>query len=98
LLEIWVFRLKGAPDSILRRAVTGGNVGNSPSNVVAADDFESYYRVHSGLEGPQSEWVLLSRGANHDVPLGASMKGADGNSEVCMRNMYRAWRDYMTAQ
>lgn len=97
LLEIWVFRLKGAPDSFLRRAVTGGNVGNSPSNVVAADDFESYYRVHAGLEGPQSEWVLLHRGAARDVPVGSSVKGADGNSEVCMRNMFRAWRDYMGA-
>lgn len=98
LLEIWVFRLKGAPDSFLRRAVTGGNVGNSPSNVVAADDFESYYRVHAGLEGPGSEWVLLHRGASADVPIGPSMKGADGNSEVCMRNTFQAWREYMTAQ
>ncbi|MBB4860311.1 phenylpropionate dioxygenase-like ring-hydroxylating dioxygenase large terminal subunit [Novosphingobium chloroacetimidivorans] len=98
LLEIWVFCLKGAPESFVRRAVTGGNVGNSPSNVVAADDFESYYRVHAGLESPQTDWVLLHRGARQDVPQGSSIKGGDGNSEVCMRNMFHAWRDYMTAQ
>jgi phenylpropionate dioxygenase-like ring-hydroxylating dioxygenase large terminal subunit len=98
LLEIWVFRLKGAPESFLRRAVTGGNLANSPSNIVAADDFEAYFRVHAGLKGPQSEWVSLNREANHDIPIGTSLKGLTGNSEVCMRNMYSAWRNYMSAQ
>jgi phenylpropionate dioxygenase-like ring-hydroxylating dioxygenase large terminal subunit len=97
LLEIWVFRLKGAPESFLKRAITGGNLANSPSNIVAADDFEFYYRVHNGLLGPQSEWVNLQREANRDVAIGQSLKGETGNSEVCMRNMYKAWRNYMTA-
>lgn len=98
LLEIWAFHLKGAPESFLRRAVTAGNLGNSPSNIVAADDFEAYHRVHAGLRGPQSEWVILSREANRDAPAGTSLKGYTGNSEICMRNMYKAWRGYMTAQ
>jgi phenylpropionate dioxygenase-like ring-hydroxylating dioxygenase large terminal subunit len=97
LLEIWVFRHKGAPESFTRRAVTAANTGNSPSNIVAADDFEAYYRCHAGLVGPESEWVLLSREANRDVPVGTSLKGHTGNSEVCMRNMYQAWRELMTA-
>ncbi|WP_087001729.1 aromatic ring-hydroxylating oxygenase subunit alpha [Rhizobium sullae] len=98
-LEIWVFRFKGAPDSFTRRAITGGNLANSPSNVVAADDFEAYFRVHQGLKGPQSEWISLHREANRDVQVGeGSFKGATGNSEVCMRNMYKAWREYMTAE
>jgi phenylpropionate dioxygenase-like ring-hydroxylating dioxygenase large terminal subunit len=98
LLEIWVFRLKGAPESFASRAITAANVGNSPSNIVAADDFEGYYRVQAGLKGPESEWVLLSREANRDIPVGSSIKGSSGNSEVCMRNMYQAWSQYMTAQ
>jgi len=98
LLEIWVFRLKGAPDSFTSRAITAANTANSPSNIVAADDYESYYRVHAGLKGPESDWVLLSREANRDVPVGSSRKGFSGNSEVCMRNMYEAWSQYMTAQ
>ena len=98
LLEIWVFRLKGAPESFLRRAVTGGNLANSPSNIVAADDFEAYFRVHAGLKGPQSEWISLNREANRDIAVGTSLKGLTGNSEVCMRNMYQAWRNYMRAQ
>jgi phenylpropionate dioxygenase-like ring-hydroxylating dioxygenase large terminal subunit len=97
LLEIWVFRLKGAPDSFTSRAITAANTANSPSNIVAADDFEAYYRCHAGLVGPESEWVLLSREANRDVPVGTSLKGHTGNSEVCMRNMYQAWRELMTA-
>jgi hypothetical protein len=98
LLEIWAFRLKGAPESFTTRTITGANLANSPSNIVAADDFESYYRVHAGLKGPESDWVLLSREANRDVPVGTSLKGLTGNSEVCMRNMYEAWSQYMTAQ
>jgi len=98
LLEIWVFRLKGAPDSFTSRAITAANIGNSPSNIVAADDYESYYRVHAGLKGPESDWVLLSREANRDIPVGSSLQGSSGNSEVCMRNMYQAWSQYMTAQ
>jgi phenylpropionate dioxygenase-like ring-hydroxylating dioxygenase large terminal subunit len=98
LLEIWVFRLKGAPDSFTSRAITAANIGNSPSNLVAADDFEAYYRVHAGLKGPESEWVLLSREANRDIPVGSSLKGSSGNSEVCMRNMYQAWSRYMSAR
>lgn len=98
LLEIWVFHKKGAPDSFKERAVVAGNVANAPSNVVSADDFEAYYRVHAGLKGPESDWVLLNREANRDIPVGDSVKGLTGNSEVCMRNMYQAWRDYMVVQ
>jgi phenylpropionate dioxygenase-like ring-hydroxylating dioxygenase large terminal subunit len=98
LLEIWVFRLKGAPDSFTSRAITAANIGNSPSNIVAADDFESYWRVQAGLKGPESEWVLLSREANRDIPVGSSLQGSSGNSEVCMRNMFQAWSRYMGAQ
>jgi phenylpropionate dioxygenase-like ring-hydroxylating dioxygenase large terminal subunit len=98
LLEIWAFRLKGTPDSFTARAITAASIGNSPSNLVAADDFEAYYRVHAGLKGPESDWVLLSREANRDVPVGSSLKGSSGNSELCMRNMYQAWSRYMSAQ
>lgn len=97
LLEIWAFRVKGTPQSFTDRAITGANFGNSPSNLVAADDFESYYRVHAGLKGPESNWVLLNREANRDIKVGTGVKGPTGNSEVCMRNMYQAWRGYMTA-
>ncbi|RVT69403.1 ribosomal subunit interface protein [Agrobacterium sp. CNPSo 2736] len=97
LLEIWAFRLKGAPESFMRRAITGANLANSPSNIVAADDFEAYFRVHAGLKGPRSEWISLHREANRDIPDGTSLRGETGNSEVCMRNMYQAWRNYMIA-
>lgn len=98
LLEIWVFRLKGAPDSFTSRAIAASNIGNSPSNLVAADDFEAYYRVHAGLKGPESDWVRLSREANRDISVGSSLKGSSGNSEVCMRNMYQAWGRYMSVR
>lgn len=96
LLEIWTFRLKGAPKSYLRRAITFSNVANSPSNIVAADDFEAYYRVHEGLKGPESEWVLLHRDAPRDYDEGESRTG-NGNSELAPRSYYQAWRKYMTA-
>lgn len=96
MMEIWIFRLKGAPESFWRRAVTTANLANSPSNIVAADDYETYYRVQAGLEGPRSDWVLLHRDANTDVPVGSSLRGQNGNSEVGIRNLYKAWREYMT--
>lgn len=99
LLEIWTFRLKGAPKSYLRRAITFSNVANSPSNIVAADDFEAYYRVHEGLKGPESDWILLHRDAGKDVPEeDGSLRSYTGNSEIAPRAYYQAWRDYMTAE
>ena len=96
--EICVYRLKGDPDIFTQLNNTAANTANYPSNNFAADDYESYYRVHAGLKGPESEWVLLNREAGRDVPVGSSRKGFTGNSEVCMRNMYQAWSQYMSAQ
>ena len=41
---------------------------------------------------------MLSREANRDIPMGSSLKGSSGNSELCMRNMYQAWSRYMSVR
>jgi phenylpropionate dioxygenase-like ring-hydroxylating dioxygenase large terminal subunit len=98
MLEIWVFRLKGAPPSFFRRAISYANIANSPSNIVSADDLESYNRVHRGLTGPGSDWVLFHREAPRESADGAAIKGASGTSELVQRNMFKSWRQYMAAR
>lgn len=97
LVEIFTFRLKGAPDSLFQRSLVYTNVVNSPSSVVMPDDVEVYNRSHEGLESKGNDWVSLHRDAGRDrrVPGGWS---ANGTSEMPMRNQFDAWRRYMTAE
>jgi hypothetical protein len=97
LVEIFTFRLKGAPDSLFQRSLVYTNVVNSPSSVVMPDDIEVYNRCHEGLESRGSEWVSLHRDSGRDrrVPGGWS---ANGTSEMPMRNQFDAWKRYMAAE
>jgi phenylpropionate dioxygenase-like ring-hydroxylating dioxygenase large terminal subunit len=94
-IDIWLFRLKGAPKIIFRKALSYANGANSPSNMVSADDFESYYRVHQGLAGPGSDWVVLSRQMGRDVVENGTVRTRVGSSEASQRNQFQAWRRYM---
>ncbi|MGH7907454.1 MAG: aromatic ring-hydroxylating dioxygenase subunit alpha [Candidatus Binataceae bacterium] len=94
-IDIWLFRLKGAPRSTFRKALSYAIAANSPANMVSADDFESYYRVHQGLSSPGSDWVILSREEGRDIVNGEAMRTRTGTSELSQRNQFRAWRRYM---
>lgn len=94
LVEIYTFRLKGAPPEVFRRAVVYANVVNSPSSTVMPDDVEVYARCQEGLAGDGGDWVSLHRDAGRDrVEEGRTV--ANGLSELPMRNQYRAWARYM---
>lgn len=97
LVEIFTFRLKGAPDATFQRALKYTNVINSPSSTVMPDDLEAYNRVQEGLGSDGGDWVSLHRAAGREqvVPGGRS---ANGNSEMPMRNMFRAWAGYMATE
>jgi len=95
LIEIWLFRLKGAPRIVFRKALSYATGANSPANMVSADDFESYYRVHRGLAGPGSDWVVLSRQMGRDLVEDGVVRTRVGSSEASQRNQFQAWRDYM---
>jgi len=95
-IDIWLFRLRGAPQVVFRKALAYAIAANSPANMVSADDFETYYRVHQGLRGPGSDWVILSRQAGRDINDGDVIRSRVGSSEASQRNQFHAWRQYMT--
>jgi hypothetical protein len=94
LVEIYTFRLKGAPQSLFRRTVAFANVVNSPSSNVMPDDIEVYERVQQGLATDGGDWVSLHREAGRERRDG-DRHIAGGLSELPMRNQYRAWKAYM---
>ena len=94
LVEIYTFRLKGAPDEVFQRALVYANVVNSPSSNVMPDDIEVYARSQQGLTGSGGDWVSLHRDAGRDRPIDGGLV-ANGLSELPMRNQFRAWAHYM---
>lgn len=97
MLEIYLFRLKGAPKSFFKRALSYSIVANSPANLVSADDLESYWRVQNGLTAPGSDWVLLHRDFGRDRDEAGVTRSRIGTSEIGQRNNFQAWREYMSA-
>jgi phenylpropionate dioxygenase-like ring-hydroxylating dioxygenase large terminal subunit len=95
LVEIYTFRLKGAPEEVFQRAIVYANVVNSPSSNVMPDDIEVYARCQEGLETQGGEWVSLHRDAGRDRKIAGGF-AANGLSELPMRNQYRAWAEYMS--
>jgi len=96
MVEIYTFRLKGAPESLFQRAITYANVVNSPSSNVMPDDIEVYGRTQDGLKFEQAgDWVSHHRNAGQETTVDGHLS-ANGTSEMPMRNQFRAWADYMT--
>ncbi len=92
LVEVWSFRLRGAPDKLFHRTIVYANTVHSPSSMIKADDLESYRRVQDGLAEPGPEWISQHRGldeAKSGEPAGSAL------SEHYIRNQYRAWLNYM---
>ena len=92
LVEVWSFRLRGAPDELFQRTIVYANTVHSPSSMIKADDLESYRRVQDGLAEPGREWISQHRGldeAKSGEPAGSAL------SEHYIRNQYRAWLNYM---
>jgi phenylpropionate dioxygenase-like ring-hydroxylating dioxygenase large terminal subunit len=97
LTEIWHFRLKGAPEAIYRRALGYYNLVNSPSTMVNADDLWNFRKGHEGLASDGGDWVNLHRYAGRDDEADGVITTRLGTSEAPLRNMFRAWSDYMAA-
>jgi phenylpropionate dioxygenase-like ring-hydroxylating dioxygenase large terminal subunit len=96
LTELWHFRLKGAPEPIYRRALAFYNLINSPSTLVNADDLINFWRCQEGLAGGQAgEWVSFHRNAGQDNASDGMIRSINGLSEMPMREMFRAWSEYM---
>ena len=98
LVEIYTFRLKGAPESFFQRSITYANIVNSPSSNVMPDDIEVYARVQAGLGTDGGDWVRLHREAGREKTEGDGRYTAGGLSELPMRNQFRAWASYMSEE
>ncbi len=96
LMEIWHFRLKGAPPEVFTRNLVISNTVNSPSTIVSCDDYETWYRCHEGLKAMGNDWVSLHRSAGQDIFDETGMHSNTGTSEAWQRNQFAAWREYMS--
>lgn len=95
LVEIQLFRCKGAPQEVYDRALTYANLINSPSSNVMPDDVEVYRRCQEGNQTFGGDWVSLHRYMGTDRLLPDGAVSTNGTSELPMRNQFAAWRDYM---
>jgi len=97
LMEIWHFRLKGAPEAFTRRNLMVPNALNTPATVISCDDYENWARAQAGLEARAQEWVSMHRNYGSDRQDGEVLRSTIGTSEAFQRNQYAAWREYMSA-
>lgn len=95
-VETWSFRLKGAPDELFRRTVSYANVVHSPSSLIRPDDIEAYQRIQEGLATDGLDWVSQHRDFGREVRHAGSLE-APALGDLALRNQFRAWARFMTA-
>jgi phenylpropionate dioxygenase-like ring-hydroxylating dioxygenase large terminal subunit len=97
LVRVHCFRLKGAPDEMFHRAVRFLSTLGSPASMIFSDDVEMLERCQQGLAKDSEIWVDFSRGFDSDQRAGDG-KVSGAASEMPMRNQFKAWVEYMTAE
>lgn len=95
LIEAWAFRVDGAPDLLLQRAVTYNRLVFSPMSMVAHDDLHLFESLQRGLASGDHPWVSLHRGFKADERQ-PGPRDTGGTDELLMRNQHRAWVRFMT--
>jgi phenylpropionate dioxygenase-like ring-hydroxylating dioxygenase large terminal subunit len=95
LVEIQLFRLKGAPESVFERALIYANAINSPSSNVMPDDVEVYARCQQGNQTNGGDWISMHRYAGTDRVVENGWVSTNGTSELPMRNQFAAWKRFM---
>lgn len=95
IIETWHFRLKGAPEEMLRRTILYSRLINSNASMVGPDDWDCYARMQEGLASDSMEWVDMRRGLRREQVDNRSRRSF-GTSDLSFRNQYQAWLDYMT--
>jgi len=97
LVEVQVFRLKGAPPAVFKRALLYANIVNSPSSNVMPDDIEVYARCQHGNLADGGDWISMHRYAGTDRAEPGGRVSTNGTSELPMRNQFAAWKQFMLA-
>tara|TARA_R110002096_G_scaffold215734_4_gene403618 strand:- start:35 stop:1348 length:1314 start_codon:yes stop_codon:yes gene_type:complete len=96
VIETWHFRLKGAPDEMLKRTITYSRLINSNASMVGPDDWDCYRRMHEGLTSSSAEWVDMRRGLGEEAEaVDGGGERSFGTSDISFRNQYRVWAKYM---
>ena len=95
IIETWSFRLKGAPDSMLKRTLLYSRLINSNGSMVGPDDLTAYFRMQEGLESQASDWIEMHRNYGGDEAFEDRVVGK-GTSDLDVRTQYSAWREFMT--
>ena len=95
IIETWSFRLKGAPDSMLKKTLLYSRLINSNGSMVGPDDLTAYFRAQQGLESEASDWIEMHRHFGKDEVL-TDRVICMGTSDLDVRTQYTAWREYMT--
>jgi hypothetical protein len=96
LVEAWSFRVEGAPDVLFERAMTYNRLVFSPMSVVAHDDVHLFESIQQGLKAGRNDWVSLHRDFD-GAELDGGVREVNGTNELLLRNQFRAWAQYMTA-
>ena len=96
IIESWTFRLKGAPDELLRRSILYCNLINSSANLVGPDDHEAYHQIQQGLKTQASDWISMHRYLSAEEPNDEGGYSATGSSDMVFRNQFKAWKAYMS--
>ncbi|MDG1906643.1 MAG: aromatic ring-hydroxylating dioxygenase subunit alpha [Arenicella sp.] len=94
IIETWSFRLKGAPESMLRRTLLYSRLINSNGSMVGADDLAVYLRAQQGMLSSASDWVEFHRNFGSDKQLDDRRTNV-GTSDLDVRTQFRAWKHYM---
>jgi phenylpropionate dioxygenase-like ring-hydroxylating dioxygenase large terminal subunit len=94
VVETWSFRLKGAPDSLLRRTILYSRLINSNGSMVGPDDLTAYRRIQLGLQSTANDWIEMHRMFGKDEDHGGRLTGT-GTSDLDIRTQFGAWREYM---
>jgi hypothetical protein len=97
VIESWHFRLKGAPEQMLKRTLLYSRLINSNGSMVGPDDWDCYTRIQEAVQSKGLVWIDSQRGLGREDDLGAGRRRSFGTSDLSFRNQYRAWLQYMTA-
>lgn len=96
--ETWTFRLKGAPEAMLQRAILYNRLVFSPTSIAGHDDYEVYHRMQRGLQSAGGDWISMHRHAGRDQANADGTLSAPGSSEIVVRHEFDTWRRYMCAE
>jgi len=95
ILETWTFRLRGAPEEILKRSLLYNQTIFSPASIAGHDDNEAFCRMQQGLKSGGLEWVSLHRHMDTETRNTDGTNSAPGTSDITYRHEYEAWLAYM---